>query len=248
VPHCSRGGGGTTKATVFVVEDSEALGLLVQEWLAKKGYHPIVSANGGEALRELHRHHPTLVLLDMDIVSLSGWDLLRQIREASEIPVIVVSNTTGTSNMVKALDMGADDYVVKPFECQLLLARIGAVLRRCPNLQEGHDACFKSNGLEVDFVGHRVVVNGRQASVSPTEFRLLSYLVKNAGRVVGHRELLSNVWSPAHIGSNEYLKLYVRYLRLKLEKDPKNPRCIQTVRGIGYRFELAPAAPSPGLC
>ncbi|MFQ5827516.1 MAG: response regulator transcription factor [Dehalococcoidia bacterium] len=236
---------------VLVVEDDREQAGLLQEWLLREGYEARISAAGGDAVRQFHDYRPSLILLDIVIPGLDGWSVLRHVKEASETPVIVVTGAGGNGNMVKALNMGADDYITKPVERQVLLAKMRAVLRRYPDKGTQPGGSFKWNGLEVDFQAHRVFVDGREVSLSPTEFRLLTCLVKNAGTVVGHRDLLLNVWGSGYLNGKEYLKLYIRYLRLKLEKNPETPQLIKTIRGIGYCFEAAqpepPAAPStPG--
>lgn len=228
---------------VLIVESDQDLGELLQGWLLREGYEALVCTDGKEAIRLFHEFHPTLVLLDFVLPSLSGWDVLRHIKEASQVPVIVVTSTNGNSNLVKGLSMGADDYIVKPVERRVLLARIGAVSRRYQIKHEDHNASFKLNGLEVDLTGHRVLVQGQEVKLSPTEFRLLTHLIRNAGRVVGHRELLSNVWGSSYLNGREYVKLYIRYLRLKLEKDPEHPQLIKTVRGIGYCLDAGQHEP-----
>ncbi|MFQ5827154.1 MAG: response regulator transcription factor [Dehalococcoidia bacterium] len=229
---------------VLVIENDQDQAELLQEWLLREGYEALFCTDGKEAIRRFHEVHPALVLLDFVLPSMSGWDVLRHINEASQVPVIVVTSINGSSNVVKALSMGADDYiVVTPAERRVLLARIDAVLRRYPMKYEDHNASFRWNGLEVDLAGHRVLAQGREVRLSPIEFRLLTYLIRNAGRVVGHRELLSNVWGSNYLNGREYIKLYIRYLRLKLEKDPEYPQLITTVRGIGYC--LAGGEPGP---
>lgn len=233
---------------VLVVEDDQDLAGLLQEWLLREVQGVWLSADGRDAVHQFHKYRPSLVLLDIRIPDLDGWDVLRHIKESSETPVIIVTGSGDNGNMVKALNMGADDYITKPVERQVLLAKMRAVLRRYPHQDIRPGGTFRVNGLEVDFLGHRVSVDGQEVSLSPTEFRLLTFLVRNAGRVVGHRDLLLNVWGSGYLNGKEYLKLYIRYLRLKLEKDPENPHLIKTIRGIGYCFDATqpePPAASP---
>jgi two-component system KDP operon response regulator KdpE len=227
----------------LIVENDQDLAELLQEWLLREDYEALVCTDGKEAIRRFHECRPTFVLLDFALPGVSGWDVLRHIKEASTVPVIIVTSTGGTSNVVKGLSMGADDYIVKPVERKMLLARISAVLRRYPMKYEDHNASFKWNGLEVDLASHRVLVQGQEVKLSPTEFRLLTYLIRNPGRVVGHRELLSNVWGSSYLNGREYVKLYIRYLRLKLEKDPAQPQLVKTVRGIGYCLDAGQPEP-----
>lgn len=214
------------------------------EWLAREGYHAVISTTAKGAVSQVHENHASLVLLDMDIPGPNGWDCLRHIKEAYEMPVIVVAGGLRNANMVKALDMGADDYIIKPFESQVLLARIRAVLRRYSNGHEHRNAKFNWNGIEVDLLGHQVLAYGQRVNLSSTEFRLLACLVRNAGRVVRHKELLSQVWGCNSTYSKDVLKTYVCNLRQRLRQVSYNPNSVRAIRGVGYCFDATPPAPA----
>lgn len=231
-----------TDATILVVELHQGQGRLAPEWLAREGYHVLISTTAKGAVSQVHENHASLVLLDMDIPGPAGWDCLRHIKEAYEMPVIVVAGGSRNANMVKTLDLGADDYIIKPFESQVLLARIRAVLRRYPNGHKHHNARFKWDGIEVDFLGHQVLAYGQRVNLSSTEFRLLAYLVKNAGRVVEHHELLSQVWGCNSTYSKDILKAYVCNLRRRLRQVSYNPNSVRAIRGVGYCFDPTPPA------
>lgn len=231
-----------TDVTILIVELHRDQGRLAPEWLAREGYHVLISTTVKGAVSQVHENHASLVLLDMDIPGPNGWDCLRRITETYEMPVIVVAGGSRNANMVKALDMGADDYIAKPFESQVLLARMRAILRRYPNGHEHHSASFKWDGIEVDFLGHQVLAYGQRVNLSSTEFRLLAYLVKNAGRVVEHRELLSQVWGCNATYGKDILKAYVWNLRRRLRQVSYNPDSVRAIRGVGYCFDATPPA------
>jgi two-component system KDP operon response regulator KdpE len=169
---------------------------------------------------------------------LDGWEACRRIREASDIPIIIVSGRNSNNDILRGFELGADDYVSKPFDHKELLSRVRAVLRRSKTSAADEPSVLTCNDVQVDLKTHQVVANGRTVTLSPTEFRLLVYLMRNQNKVVGHRELLFHVWGPAYVNEREYIKLYVRYLRKKLEEDPENPKYILTQRGLGYRLAI----------
>jgi DNA-binding response OmpR family regulator len=166
----------------------------------------------------------------------NGWDLLRRMRELSDVPVIILSAIDNEDDKVRGFDLGADDYVTKPFGMQELNARIQAVLRRAsmPPSRESHLLRFDGDQLIIDPTSHRLTVRGHDVALSPTEYRLLLYLAYNAGRVLNHRQILDNVWGPGYEASQTAIKVYIRRLRNKIEPDPRHPRYILTQRGAGY--------------
>jgi len=226
------------KETVLVIEDEPEMQSLIRTWLGRAGYEVLLAADGLQGLRHLYSSRPGLVLLDVMLPRLDGWEICRRIREACETPVIMVTAKNTRPDVIKGFDLGADDYITKPFDFPELLARIRSVLRRTGGTQKEETPVFKWSGLEVDFRTHRVSLEGKPVSLSPTEFRLLACLVRNLNRVVSHEQLLLSAWGPAYVNEKEYIKLYVRYLRKKLERDPEAPRFILTERGMGYRFAV----------
>ncbi len=201
----------------------------------------VLGASDGEsALRMVERDHPDLLLLDIGMPGMDGYETLRQLREFSDVPVIMLTARDGVLDKVKGLELGADDYVTKPFDHLELLARVKAVLRRLDMPQPVSRApSLVSGDLSVDFASRQVRLRGELVSLTPIEYKLLYHLVRNAGRVLPHNTLLAKVWGREYTEELDYLRVYVRRLRRKLEKDPERPEYILTERGVGYRFRGA---------
>ncbi|HLE81718.1 MAG TPA: response regulator transcription factor [Dehalococcoidia bacterium] len=225
---------------ILVIEDNTESRALLEDLLSAAGYEPLSASNALEGLRLLYNSHPALVLLDIMLPGIDGWEACRRIREASEVPIIIVSGRSSNIDILRGFELGADDYVIRPFEHKELLSRVRAVLRRSKNGDGKEPSALKCDGLEADLRTHRVSVKGRMVALSPTEFRLLTYLMRKQNSVVSHRELLFNVWGPAYVNEKEYIKLYVSYLRKKLEEDPEKPKYIVNQRGVGYRLAQGP--------
>ncbi len=225
---------------ILVIEDNLETRTLYKDWLAQAGFEPLLAATGAEGVRFLYNYRPVLILLDLMLPGMDGWETCRRIREACDIPIIIVSGKNDKSDIVRGFELGADDYITKPLDHRELVARIRAVLQRNKNKQTDEPSIFSCNGLRVDLRTHIVSVEGRKVKLSPTEFRLLSYLARNQEKVIGHKELLLRVWGPAYINEREYIKLHILYLRRKIEEDPGNPKYILTERGIGYRLTAEP--------
>lgn len=221
---------------VLVVDDSTEFAGLVGKWLQKAGYETMTAGDGVTALQQVFSSRPDLVLLDVNMPELNGWQVCRQIRVMSEIPVIMLTVNKQSADILKGFNEGADDYVTKPCDFPELIARVTAVLRRSADKQRSRPSVFRYGHLEVNWKSHQVFVNGRAVKLSPTEFRLLACLIKNRSWVVTHDELLKSAWGSNYIGDKSYVKLYIRYLREKIEKEPNQPELILTERGIGYRF------------
>jgi DNA-binding response OmpR family regulator len=225
---------------ILVIEDDKETRALLEDLLSTAGYETLSADSAQEGMRLLYNSHPALVLLDTTLPHLDRWETCRRIREASEIPIIIVSARCTNIDILRGFELGADDFVCKPYDPKELLSRVKAVLRRSKNGQGEETSVFRCDGLEADLRTHRVSVNGRRVMLSPTEFRLLIYLMRKQNTVVSHRELLFNVWGPAYVNAREYIKLYVSYLRKKLEEDPGNPKYIVNERGLGYRLAQEP--------
>jgi two-component system, OmpR family, KDP operon response regulator KdpE len=199
----------------------------------------IDAGTGGVALDLVERETPDLVLLDIGLPGMNGFDVLREIRAFSDVPVIMLTAQDGTMDKVKGLELGADDYVTKPFDHLELLARIQAVLRRLDmSAPKSRTPSFRSGALEVDFAAQEAHISGVQLDLTPTEYKLLYHLVRNAGQIMSHGTLLARVWGREYVDEVDYIRVYIRRLRAKLGDDPEQPHYIQTERGLGYRFLL----------
>jgi two-component system KDP operon response regulator KdpE len=234
---------------VLIVDDDAALldALAVGFQLQWEDAEVLTANDGGAGLERFFESSPDVVLLDVNMPGRSGFEVLQQIRRVSDVPVLMLTARGEELDQVRGLQLGADDYVVKPFGHLALLARIRAVLRRAelaPPLEALPD--FAAGDITVRFQDHRVTVGGDPVKLTPVEYRLLYHLVRNAGRVLPHQLLLDRVWGEAYGATLDYLKVFVSRLRAKIER-PGGPRYIQTERGLGYRFvKPGPAAAGPG--
>ncbi len=221
---------------ILVVDDSYDSTWLLKRNLTEEGFDVQVAHNGLDGLRLAFHHHPDLVLLDVLMPDMDGWTTLRRLREFSEVPVIMLTAIGDQKSLVQGLDSGADDYVTKPFEMEELKARIRAVLRRkgISPTSLGPLLQFDGGQLMIDPSAQEVVVRGEVVELTPTEYRLLLCLACNAGRVLTAEQILENVWGPGYEDSTANVKLYVWYLRRKIETDPQQPQYVLTKRGTGY--------------
>jgi two-component system, OmpR family, KDP operon response regulator KdpE len=227
--------------TVLIIEDEPAIRRFLRTSLAANGYRLVEAGDGATGLREIEREKPDLVILDLGLPDMKGTDLIRTIRATSPVPIIVLSVRSDERGKVEALDLGADDYVTKPFGVDELLARLRAALRHRFQAK-GEMPLFVSGDLSVDLVRRLVKRRGAEVKLSPKEYDVLRVLVEHAGKVLTHRHLLSEVWGPAHSEDAPYLRVFIRNLRHKLEPDPARPTHILTEPGVGYRLQ-APAEP-----
>jgi two-component system KDP operon response regulator KdpE len=228
----------TTKkdlARVLVVDDDPQVRRAFRAILTSQGYTVIEARDGNEGIEEIKADRLDLVLLDINMPGIDGFETCRRIRECSDVPIIVVTVRGAEKDKVVALDAGADDYLVKPFGTHELLARIRAAARRMPGAEEMPP--FDSPGLKIDFERRRVIANGRPVHLTPTEFELLKHLVLNEGKPVSHLKLLHLLWGSEHVDDREHLRVFVGQLRKKIEPNPEEPRYIVTEPLIGYRFE-----------
>lgn len=228
----------TTKAKrILLAEDEAALRDFVSRNLRARGFEVFEASNGLEAIALWEREDPHLLILDIMMPRMDGLEVCRRVREHSAVPIIVLTALDAESDKVTALDLGADDYLTKPFGVEELLARVRAVLRRT-----GWEGVLPAGGikhfgdLEIDLEGHLVRLRGTEVRLSPTEFSVLKQLITNAGKVLTHRMLLQSIWGPEYGGEAEYLRVYINRLRQKLEPDPASPRYLLTEPGVGYRF------------
>ncbi len=225
------------KTSILLVDDDPQLIKLVRINLESVGYKILVAMDAPSALELVGMEMPNMILLDIMLPGIDGYELCQQIREFSAIPIIMLTAKVEDTDKVRGLKLGADDYLTKPFSVQELLARIEAVLRRTGTSEEVKaPRTFTGGDISVDFVQHRVMVRGQEIALTPTEYKLLSQLVSNAGRVILHRELLTRVWGDEYQGELEYLRAYIRHLRQKIEENPHQPKYILSKPGIGYIF------------
>lgn len=226
------------KETILIIDDDADLAKIVQINLKREGYDTVVAYSGVEGLQKAYSCQPDLVILDIMMPGMDGWTTCRRLREISAVPIVMLTARGMEADIVRGLELGADDYIVKPFGSKELLARIHALLRRADTSTTKRPPVYSDadGELTVDFVKRMVTVRGTKVDLTPTEFKLLSTFVQNEGRVLPHRFLLTQVWGPEYADEVNYLKLYVRYLRQKVEEDPSNPSYILTEWGVGYRF------------
>jgi two-component system KDP operon response regulator KdpE len=228
-------------ARILVIEDDPAIASLTQLQLENRGYQVEIAKNGVEGLRQAYAWQPDLVVLDIMMPDMDGWTVCERLRELSDVPIVFVTAIGKEQDIVRGLEMGADDYIVKPFSPRELVARVEAVMRRGERSRgSAIEARTYENGpLSVNLESRQVKLNSEHVDLTPIEFKLLSTFIRNEDKVLTHRFLLSQVWGPAYEEERQYLKLYVWYLRQKIEEDPSSPRLILTERGVGYRLVRA---------
>jgi two-component system, OmpR family, response regulator RegX3 len=224
---------------ILVVEDEESYSDPLSYLLRREGYEVAVAETGPSALAQFDKNGADLVLLDLMLPGLSGVDVCRQLRQRSSVPVIMLTAKDSEIDKVVGLEIGADDYVTKPYSSRELLARIKAVLRRLSEPEELVPPTLESGPVRMDVERHTVTVSGIATSLPLKEFELLEMLLRNAGRVLTRMQLIDRVWGSDYVGDTKTLDVHVKRLRAKIEPDPANPRHIVTVRGLGYKFEAA---------
>jgi two-component system response regulator RegX3 len=222
---------------ILLVEDEESFSDPLSYLLRKEGYEVAVTETGPAALEDFDRAGADLVLLDLMLPGLSGMDVCRALRHRSSVPVIMLTAKDSEIDKVVGLEIGADDYVTKPYSSRELLARIKAVLRRGQDPEELMPATLESGPVRMDVERHVVTVNGQHTALPLKEFELLEMLLRNSGRVLTRMQLIDRVWGSDYVGDTKTLDVHVKRLRAKVEPDPASPRFIVTVRGLGYKFE-----------
>ena len=224
---------------ILIAEDEVELRDFVSRNLRARGFEVLEASNGLEALAVWERENPHLLILDVMMPRMDGLEVCRKVREEAAVPIIIPTALDAEKDKVAALDLGADDYLTKPFGVEELMARIRAVLRRTEGatVPAGGGAGLKRFGeLEIDLNAHKVRLKGTEVRLSPIEFSLLKQLVTHSGKVLTHRMLLQSVWGPEYDSEAEYLRVYINRLRQKIEPEPTNPRYLLTEPGVGYRF------------
>lgn len=226
------------KARVLVVDDERRVVQLLQANLAVEGYEVLVAEEGAQALAMVAEEEPDLVILDLMLPGMDGYETTRRIREFSAVPIIMLTARSGEMDIVRGFDAGADDYLTKPFSVNELLVRVRAVLRRSKYPEQiVSRPPLRIGEMVIDFAQRRVTVRGQEVQLTPLEYRLLTYLAGNVGRVMLHRDILQHVWGPEYAEEIEYVRVYIRYLRQKIEQDPSNPQYIITKPGAGYMIQ-----------
>jgi two-component system, OmpR family, KDP operon response regulator KdpE len=223
-------------ARILVIDDEVEILRALQRSLTAHGYEVYTASNGEDGLEAIAHYRPDLMLLDLGLPGISGLEVCKRVREQSNLPIIVLSVKDAERDKVTALDLGADDYVSKPFGINEVLARVRVALRHTAQVQVGTEPVFTAGPLRVDFAQRLVQVNGREVKLTPTEYDLLKALIKNRGKIMTRQMLLSQVWGSGYGSEAHYLHVYIGQLRRKIEPDPSRPRFILTISGIGYRF------------
>jgi DNA-binding response OmpR family regulator len=230
---------------VLIIEDDAQLGDALSVYLTRAGYEVKHAPNGDEGLRSFSSHPADLVILDVMMPGLDGWEVCRRLRQVSEVPIIILTARGHEQDRILGLSIGADDYMAKPFSLKELAARAAAVLRRTHGRQPQEvsresSILFSDDRLTIDGLGWEVLRDGQPVELTATERKLLFYLVENKGRVVTPEQILEHVWGPAYVDQPDYVKLYVWRVRQKIEDDPSAPHYVLTERGLGYRFARVP--------
>jgi two-component system KDP operon response regulator KdpE len=225
----------SSKIRVLVVDDEAAILRFLKPALEANNYEITSTDSVADSIRRIAADTPDIVVLDLGLPDGDGKDVIRQVRTWTDVPIIVLSARDREAEKIEALDLGADDFVNKPFGVGELLARMRTALRHRME-REAETPVFRTGDLEIDNVRHRVLRDGGDVKLTPKEFELLSFLARHAGKVVTHRQILTAVWGPAHAADTQYLRVYIGQLRQKVEKDPGDPRIIITEPGIGYRI------------
>lgn len=222
---------------VLVIDDDRQLLRALRINLSVRGYEVVTAATGSGALRAAAERHPDVVILDLGLPDISGIEVLAGLRGWMTAPVIVLSARTDSADKVEALDAGADDYMTKPFGMDELLARLRAAVRRAAAAADADEPVVETKSFTVDLSAKKVIKNGHEVHLTPTEWGMLEMLVRNRGKLVGREELLKEVWGPKYAKETHYLRVFLAQLRHKLEDDPSRPNHLLTEAGMGYRFE-----------
>lgn len=226
----------SAKSVIVVVEDDPQICRFLRTSLGAQGFQVVEAGTGERGIIEVGTRKPDLVILDLGLPGIDGVEVIRKVREWSAVPIIVLSARSQEDNKIAALDAGADDYLTKPFGIGELLARIRVSLRHTSRIENSVETLFCLGDLEVDLAQRSVHIGGREVHLTPIEYRLLTALIHNAGKVLTHRQLLLDVWGPAYVEHAHYVRIYMGQLRRKIETDPAQPKYLLTEAGVGYRL------------
>lgn len=224
-------------AKILIIDDDPGLLTLMRLALERDGFEVITAQSGKEGLRKAYETHPDLIVLDILMPEMDGWEVCQRLRYVCDTPILILTAVNGSEGVIRGLSIGADDYVLKPCAFEELKARIRVLLRRAARTPDDmRQTIYDDGNLRIDFSEGSVTKKGKPVPLTPTESRLLLYLASQRGRVISHQELLTHVWGPAYSDAVGYLSVYIRYLRKKIEDDPSNPRYIRTRWRVGYYF------------
>jgi two-component system KDP operon response regulator KdpE len=226
----------TSNPLLLLIEDDPQFQMLLSTTLESQDYQVLAAETGQEGLIAARSQQPSLLILDLGLPDIDGQEVICRLRKWSEVPIIVLSARNQENEITQALDNGADDYLTKPFSTAVLISRIKALLRRVAKVPGGAQEVFQVGELKIELTKRRVFLGEQEVSLTPIEFNLLGVLVRHAGFVVTHRQLLEQVWGPSYIEHSHYLRIYMGQLRHKLEVDPARPRYLLTEAGVGYRL------------
>ena len=221
---------------VLVIEDEAEIRKFLRVTLITHGLKPIEAEDGRTGLQLLHSHHPEIMILDLGLPDMDGLEIIRQVRSFSTLPIIVLSARGQEQDKITALEQGADDYLTKPFSVGELIARLNVGLRHARRLQDNAEL-YELDDLRVDLTSRLVTLHGEEIKLTPIEYKLLSILVRHAGKVITHSQLLREIWGKHSLENNNYLRIHTQHLREKLKDDALSPRFIMTEPGVGYRFK-----------
>jgi two-component system KDP operon response regulator KdpE len=224
------------KNIILIIEDELGIRRFLKTALRNRDYQLLETSCGHEGIQLALDNKPDLILLDLGLPDIDGIDVIKKIREWATIPIIVLSARDQENTKVKALDLGADDYLIKPFGIEELNARIRVALRHAERMNEQEATVFQSGDLQIDLVNREIRIKGERCVFSPTQYAILAALVRRANKIVTHKQLLRETWGENHVEDIDYLRIYIHQLRQKLEKDPAHPKLIKTEVGVGYRL------------
>jgi two-component system KDP operon response regulator KdpE len=233
--HTNEGAPGMSEK-ILVIDDEDTTVQLISILLERRGFEVIKAYSAEDGMRKAYRHQPDLVLLDIMMPDMDGWEVCKRLRDMSDVPIVFLTARGEVRDVVRGLEMGADDYIIKPYDNEELVARVRAHLRRSPRPSMSEELVFNGGEFRINFMNREVRVRSEVKHLTPKEFNLLGVLVRNAGRVVTRVELVTEAWGDEYADAIDSLKLYIHYLRQKLEVNPDRPEYIMTLRGVGYRF------------
>jgi two-component system, OmpR family, KDP operon response regulator KdpE len=228
-----------TEAVVVVIEDDPHIRKFLKTGLTTHRFRVFEATNGQAGIAEAVERKPDLIILDLGLPDMDGVQVIRALRQWTALPIIILSARSTEQSKIEALDAGADDYLIKPFSLGELLARIRVALRHAPKMREqDQSGSFECEGLKVDLIKRRVLVDSQEIHLTPIQYRLLAMMVRNAGRVLTHQQILKEIWGPTYIENAHYLRIYMSQLRQKIEADPAQPKYLLTESGVGYRLKV----------